>query len=126
MKGPFRQARLRLPRLGRLLLGRNKLRRPCDRIEGAIIAVLLAAFLTASVGAACIAGHLYRSERAAAARLRPATGFARPDQTGGFTGASSTAGRRRPRPNPTQPRDAGREPRGTERNRGAAPRRRRR
>jgi hypothetical protein len=60
-----------LPRLARLLLGRNELRRPCDRIEGAILLALSAAFLTSTVVAALLAGHLYQSQRAAAARLRP-------------------------------------------------------
>ena len=32
-------------RLARLLLGRNKLRRPSDRIEGVIVLLLSAAFL---------------------------------------------------------------------------------
>ena len=89
MNGPVRRARRRLLRLGRLFLGRNKLRRPCDRIEGAIIAVSLAAFLTASVGAACIAGHLCRSERAAAVRLRPATAVL--SQPGPVAGGQATA-----------------------------------
>ena len=89
MNGPVRRARRRLLRHGRLFLGRNKLRRPCDRIEGAIIAVLLAAFLTASVGAACIAGHLCRSERAAAVRLRPATAVL--SQPGPVAGSQATA-----------------------------------
>jgi hypothetical protein len=60
-----------LQRLGRLLLGRNVLRRPVDRIEAAVIICLVAAFLTAAVSAACLAGHIWRSQRAAAARLRP-------------------------------------------------------
>ena len=89
MNGSVRRARRRLLRHGRLFLGRNKLRRPCDRIEGAIIAVSLAAFLTASVGAACVAGHLYRSERAAAARLRPATAVL--SQPGPVAGGQATA-----------------------------------
>jgi hypothetical protein len=63
-----------LPRLARLLLGRNELRRPCDRIEGAIVVALSAAFLTATVMAALLAGHLYQSQRAAVARLRSAVG----------------------------------------------------
>jgi hypothetical protein len=89
MYGPVRRARRRLLRLGRLFLGRNKLRRPCDRIEGAIIAVLLVAFLSVSVWAACLAGHLYRSERAAAARLRPATAVL--SQPGPVAGSQATA-----------------------------------
>jgi hypothetical protein len=89
MNGPVRRARRRLLRLGRQYLGRNKLRRPCDRIEGAIIAVLLAAFLSASAWAACLAGHLYQSERAAAARLRPATAVL--SQPGPVAGSQATA-----------------------------------
>jgi hypothetical protein len=58
-----------LPRLARLLLGRNELRRPCDRIEGAIVVALSAAFLTTTVMAALLAGHLDQSQRAVA-RLR--------------------------------------------------------
>jgi len=55
------------PRLRRLLLGRNELRRPCDRIEGVVLVSLLrglslyAAFFTACVAAAVFAGHLYQS-----------------------------------------------------------------
>jgi hypothetical protein len=78
-----------LLRLGRLLLGRNKLRRPCDRIEGAVIVLLLAAFLTESVWAACFAGHLYRSEHAAAGRLRPAIAVL--SQPGPVPGSQTTA-----------------------------------
>ena len=69
MRGPARRARVRLLRLGRLLLGRNKLRRRCDRIEGAVIVLLLAAFITASAWSAGFAGHIYRSEHAAMARV---------------------------------------------------------
>ncbi len=57
-------------RLARLFLGRNELRRPCDRIEGALVAALCAAFLIAAVVAACLAGHIYHAERAATAGLR--------------------------------------------------------
>jgi hypothetical protein len=60
-----------LRRLGRLLLGRNELRRPADRIEGIVVALLAAAFLAVTVAAASFARHLYRTERAMAARLRP-------------------------------------------------------
>jgi hypothetical protein len=60
------------PRLTRLFLGRNELRRPCDRLESAILAALSAAFLTAIVVAALLAGHFYQSQGVAAARLRPA------------------------------------------------------
>ena len=60
-----------LRRLGRLLLGRNELRRAADRIEAAVIVFLAAAFLTAVAAATCLAGHLYQSQHTAAARLRP-------------------------------------------------------
>jgi hypothetical protein len=63
MAGSARRAGRPLPRLGRLVLSRNELRRPSDRIEAAIIMSLAAAFLTAVVAAACFAGHLYQSQR---------------------------------------------------------------
>ena len=69
MRGSARRADRPLRRLGRLLLGRNELRRPADRIEGMIVAFLAAAFLTAVVAAALFAGHLYRSEHTGAAHL---------------------------------------------------------
>jgi hypothetical protein len=72
MRDSARRPLRRLLRLGRLLLRRNELRRPCDRIEGAVAFSLLAAFVTVAVGAACFAGRLYQSEHAAATRLRPA------------------------------------------------------
>lgn len=71
MSGEVRRTDGPLPRLARLLLGRNELRRPCERIEGAILVALSAAFLTATLVAALLAGHLYQSHHAAAARLRP-------------------------------------------------------
>ena len=72
MRGSVRRADRPMRRALRLLLGRNELRRPADRIEAAVIVCLVAAFLTAAVTAACLAGHLYRSGHTAAARLRPA------------------------------------------------------
>ena len=63
MRGSARRAGRPLPRLRRLVLSRNELRRPSDRIEAAIIMSLAAAFLTAVVAAACFAGHLYPSQR---------------------------------------------------------------
>jgi hypothetical protein len=72
MRGSARWAGRPLRRLGRLHLGRNKLRRPADRIEAAVIVCLVAAFLTAAVAATCFAGHLYQSEHTAAAHLRSA------------------------------------------------------
>jgi hypothetical protein len=72
MTGSAHRVRRPLQRLGWLLLGRNALRRPVDRIEAAVIICLVAAFLTVAVAAACFAGHICQSQRAAAARLRPA------------------------------------------------------
>jgi hypothetical protein len=60
-----------LARLARLLLGRNELRRPSDRIEGCVVAVLLVAFLTATVTAVFLAVRTYQAQSATAARLRP-------------------------------------------------------
>jgi hypothetical protein len=60
----------RLPRLVRLVVGRNQLRRPYDRIEGAVLVALAAAFLAAVVGASILSAHLYQSHLASAARLR--------------------------------------------------------
>jgi hypothetical protein len=58
-------------RLGRLLIGRNELRRPSDRFEGAIILTMLAAFIAAVVVASLVGVRTYQSQRAADARLRP-------------------------------------------------------
>jgi uncharacterized iron-regulated membrane protein len=60
-------------RLARLLAGRNPLRRPYDRIEGAVLLVLAAAFLAAVAGASLVGTNLYQAQRAADAGLRPAT-----------------------------------------------------
>jgi hypothetical protein len=72
MNREVRRAGRPLPRLARLLAGRNELRRPSDRIEGAVLVALSAAFLTAAVMAALLAVHIYQSQRATAAGLRPA------------------------------------------------------
>jgi hypothetical protein len=61
-----------LTRLARLLFGRNALRRSSDRIEGAILVVLLAAFGVAAVAASVFGTRIYHSQRAGAAVLRPA------------------------------------------------------
>jgi hypothetical protein len=71
MSGEIHRADRPLTRLARLLLGRNELRRPCDRIEGAILVALSAALLTVIALAALLAGHVYQSQRAVGARLRP-------------------------------------------------------
>lgn len=89
MRDSARRVVRRLLRPGRLLLGRNELRRPCDRIEGAVAFSLLAAFLTTAVGAACFAGRLCQSEHAAAARLRPAVAVL--SQPGPVTSSQATA-----------------------------------
>ena len=91
MRAPARRAGP-LRRLGRLLLGRNELRRPADRLEAAVIAVLTAAFLTAAVTAAWLAGHLYQSQHAAAAGLRPvAAVLSQPGPMAATPAAAATA-----------------------------------
>lgn len=55
----------------RMFLRRNELRRSSDRIEGIVVAALLAAFAAAVVVAALLADHVYQSEQATAASLRP-------------------------------------------------------
>jgi hypothetical protein len=60
------------PRLARLIVGRNELRRPSDRIEGAVLVALSAAFLVVAVMAVFLAAHVYQAQRAFAADLRPA------------------------------------------------------
>lgn len=60
-------------RLARLLVGRNPLRRPYDRIEGAVLLTLAVAFLAAMAGASLVGAHLYQSQRAADAGLHRAT-----------------------------------------------------
>jgi len=62
----------RMSRLVRWLAGRNALRRPVDRIEGAFLVVLSAAFLAAITVASILAVHTYQSQRADSAGLRPA------------------------------------------------------
>jgi hypothetical protein len=61
----------RMSRLVRWLAGRNALRRPVDRIEGALLVVLSAAFLVAIAVASILAAYTYQSQRAASAGLRP-------------------------------------------------------
>jgi hypothetical protein len=57
-------------RLARLLAGRNQLRRCCDRIEGAVLVALAAAFLAALAGSAILGMHVYQSQRVGAESLR--------------------------------------------------------
>jgi hypothetical protein len=62
-----------MSRLVRLVTGRNALRRPVDRIEGAVLVVFYAAFGVA-VAIACIVGtRTYQVQHAATAGLRPAS-----------------------------------------------------
>ena len=63
----------RTSRLVRWLAGRNALRRPVDRIEGALLVALSAAFLVAVAVASVFGAHTYESQRAASVGLRPAT-----------------------------------------------------
>jgi hypothetical protein len=62
----------RMSRLVRWLAGRNALRRPVDRIEGAVLVASSAAFLVAIVVASVLGAHTYLSQRAASVGLRPA------------------------------------------------------
>jgi hypothetical protein len=62
----------RVSRLARLLTGRNALRRPVDRIEGAVLVALSAAFMAAVVIACIFGTHTYQGQRAATVGLRPA------------------------------------------------------
>ena len=62
----------RASRLVRWLAGRNALRRPVDRIEGAVLVVLSAAFLVAVFAGSIIGAHTYQAQGAASAGLRPA------------------------------------------------------
>jgi hypothetical protein len=66
-----RAATGRMSRLARMLAGRNALRRPIDRFEGAVLVALVAVFGAAVAVAAIVGVHTYQSQLAAA-RLRPA------------------------------------------------------
>jgi len=61
----------RMSRLARMLAGRNPLRRPIDRFEGAVLVTLAAIFGLAVAVAAIVGTHTYESQQAAA-RLDPA------------------------------------------------------
>jgi len=73
MPRPARAAERPLRQWARMLVGRNELRRGCDRIEAAVVLLLLAGFLGAIVGAFFLGAHIYHHERAEAAQLRPGT-----------------------------------------------------
>jgi len=68
-----RGATRRMSRLARFLTGRNALRRPVDRIEGAVLVALFAAFGVAVVIACTVGTHTYQVQHAATADLRPAS-----------------------------------------------------
>lgn len=73
MSGRARRLIHQIQRLARLLAGRNPLRRPHDRIEGATILVLTVAFLATMAWASFLGTRLYQSQLAGAVQLRPAT-----------------------------------------------------
>jgi hypothetical protein len=68
---PVRARPGRTSRLVRWLAGRNPLRRPVDRIEGAVLVALTAAFLAAIAVASVLGAHTYQWQRAASAGLHP-------------------------------------------------------
>jgi hypothetical protein len=69
------RATRRMPRLVRWLTGRNTLRRPVDRIEGAVLVTLIAAFAVAVAMASVFGARTYRAERVATTSLRPAAAW---------------------------------------------------
>lgn len=86
-----REATRRMFRLVRWLAGRNALRRPVDRVEGAVLLVLSAALFVAVPVAAVLGTHAYQSERAASASLHPAVAVL--IQAGPFYGSLARIGR---------------------------------
>jgi hypothetical protein len=80
----------RMSRLVRWLAGRNALRRPVDRIEGAVLVTLSAALLLAVAVASVLGAHVYESQRAASADLRPAAAVL--IQAGPFYGSLARPG----------------------------------
>jgi hypothetical protein len=61
-----------LQRAARLFIAPNKLRRPSDRIEGAVVILLSVVFLAAVAVAPWLGVRVYQSQRADTAGLRPA------------------------------------------------------
>jgi hypothetical protein len=86
-----REATRRMSRLVRWLAGRNALRRPVDRIEGAVLVVLSAAFLAAVAVASVLGAHTYQAQRAASVGLRPAVAVL--VQAGPFYGGLAQLGK---------------------------------
>jgi hypothetical protein len=58
-------------RLARMLVGQNELRRSSDRIEGALLTLVLAGFIAAVTVGSLLGVHVYRSQRARAAATFP-------------------------------------------------------
>ena len=85
----------RMSRLVRWLAGRNALRRPVDRIEGAVLVALSAVFLAAVAMAFVLGAHVYHSQRAASASLHPARGGAGSGRAVFITAAWPNSGRLR-------------------------------
>ena len=85
-----REATRRMSRLVRWLAGRNALRRPVDRIEGAILVAVSAAFLAAVAVASILGAHTYQSQRVASVGLRPAVAVL--IQAGPFYGGGAQLG----------------------------------
>jgi hypothetical protein len=69
------RATRRMPRLARWLTGRNTLRRPVDRLEGAVLVTVIAAFAVAVAVASVFGARTYQAQRVAAAGLRPAAAW---------------------------------------------------
>lgn len=80
----------RMSRLVRWLTGRNALRRPVDRIEGAVLVALSTALVVAVAMAAVLGTHAYQSQRAASASLHPAVAVL--IQAGPFYGSATHIG----------------------------------
>jgi hypothetical protein len=72
MAGEARAPGRPLSRMTRFLTHPNKLRRSSDRIEGAIVALLLAVFLAAVAAGPYVGISVYRMERASTAHLNTA------------------------------------------------------
>jgi len=92
MNGRIRGLIRPVQRLARLLAARNQLRRPADRIEGALLLALSAAFLATIAGAAVLGAHLYQSQRASTAELRQVWAIAVRPRPGRHRFAAVTAG----------------------------------
>jgi hypothetical protein len=84
-----------MSRLVRWLARRNALRRPVDRIEGAVLVTLSAALLLAVAAASVLGAHVYESQRAASAGLSSAEAVL--TQAGPFYGRLARPGQAKAR-----------------------------